>query len=59
MLLEYENINEKIYVNTVYEIFDENNNLLYISKVNNNDYQYFSNKLSIKENSFYNFTKKC
>ena len=30
MLLEYENINEKIYVNTVYEIFDENNNSLYI-----------------------------
>ena len=57
MLLEYENINEKIYVNTVYEIFDENNNSLYISTINNNDYQYFSNKLSIKENIFYNFTK--
>ena len=57
MLLEYENINEKIYINTVYEIFDENNNSLYISTINNNDYQYFSNKLSIKENIFYNFTK--
>ena len=57
MLLDYENINEKIYVNTVYEIFDENNNSLYISTINNNDYQYFSNKLSIKENIFYNFTK--
>ena len=57
MLLEYENINEKIYVNTVYEILDENNNSLYISTINNNDYQYFSNKLSIKENIFYNFTK--
>ena len=57
MLLEYENINEKIYVNTVYEIFDENNNSLYISTINNNDYKYFSNKLSIKENIFYNFTK--
>ena len=57
MLLEYENINEKIYVNTVYEIFDENNNSLYISTINNNDYQYFSNKVSIKENIFYNFTK--
>ena len=57
MLLEYENINEKIYINTVYEIFDENNNSLYISTVNNNDYQYFSNKLSIKENFFYNITK--
>ena len=59
MLLEYENINEKNYVNTVYEIFDENNNSLYISTINNNDYQYFSNKVSIKENVFYNFTKKC
>ena len=59
MLLEYENINEKIYVNTVYEIFDENNNSLYISIINNNDYKYFSNKVSIKENIFYNFTKKC
>ena len=57
MLLEYENINEKIYVNTVYEIFDENNNSLYISTINNNDYQYFSNKVTIKENIFYNFIK--
>ena len=57
ILLEYENINEKIYINTVYEIFDENNNSLYISTINNNDYNYFSNKLSIRENIFYNFTK--
>ena len=57
MLLEYENINEKNYVNTIYEILDENNNSLYISTINNNDYQYFSNKVSIKENIFYNFTK--
>ena len=57
MLLEYENINEKNYVNIVYEIFDENNNSLYISTINNNDYKYLSNKLSIKDNIFYNFTK--
>ena len=57
MLLEYENINEKIYVNTVYEILDENNNSLYISTINNNDYNYFLNKISIKEHIFYNFTK--
>ena len=57
MLLEYENINEKNSVNTVYEILDENNNSLYISTINNDDYQYFSNKVSIKENIFYNFTK--
>ena len=57
MLLENEDISEKNYVNTVYEIFDENNNSLYICTINNNDYQYFSNKVSIKENIFYNFTK--
>ena len=57
MLLEYEDISEKNYVNTVYKIFDENNNSLYISTINNNDYQYFSNKVSIKETIFYNFTK--
>ena len=57
ILLEYENINEKNYVNINYEIFDENNNSSYISTINNNDYQYFSNKVSIKENIFYNFTK--
>ena len=57
MLLEYENIIEKNYINTVYEIFDEDNNSLYIATINNNDYQYFSNKVSIKENILYNFTK--
>ena len=57
MLLEYENINENNYVSTIYEIFDENNNSLYISTINNNDYSCFSNKASIKENIFYNFTK--
>ena len=50
-------MSQRIYVNTYYEIFDENNNSLYISSINNNDYQYFSNKLSIKESIFYNFTK--
>ena len=57
MLLEYENINEKNYVNIIYEIFDESNNSLYISTINNNDYQYFSNKVFVEENIFYNFTK--
>ena len=57
MLLEYENINEKSYVNIIYEIFDKNNNSLYISTINNNEYKYFSNKVFIKENILYNFTK--
>ena len=50
-------MSERIYINTVYEIFDENNNSLYISTINNNDYQYFSNKVFVEENIFYNFTK--
>ena len=57
MLLEYEYISEKNYVNTIYEIFDENNNSLYISSINNNDYQYFSNKVFVEGNIFNNFTK--
>ena len=52
MLLEYENTNEKNYVSIIYQILDENNISLYFSQVNNNDYQYFSNKLSINENIF-------
>ena len=55
MLLEYEDINDRLYIRTIYEIFDKNNNSLYISRISNNEYQYFSNKLSIKENIFYNF----
>ena len=59
MLLEYEYISEKNCVNTIYEIFDENNNSLYISSINNNDYQYFSNKVFVEENVFNNFTKNA
>ena len=57
MLIKYEDISQKKFVRTIYEILDENNNSLYFSQINNNDYQYFSNKLSINENIFYNFTK--
>ena len=55
--LEYENISERAYVKTLYELFDENNDSLYIKSVNNNDYSYYSNKIFIDENIFYNFTK--
>ena len=51
-LLEYEDMSEPNFVNTYYEIFDENNNSLYISTINNNDYQYFSNKVFVDENIF-------
>ena len=39
--LQYENISEKAYVKTLYELFDENDNSLYIKSVNNNEYSYY------------------
>ena len=55
--LEYEDISERNYVKTIYEIFDENDNSLYIKSVTNNNYTNFSNRVIIDENIFYNFTK--
>ena len=55
--LEYEKISERAYVKTFYELFDENDNSLYIKSVSNNEYSYFSNKIFIDENIFYNFTE--
>ena len=55
--LQYENISERSYVKTLYELFDENDNSLYIKSVSNNDYSYYSNKIFIDENIFYNFNK--
>ena len=54
--LEYRDIDDRHYVKTIYELLDENNNSLYVKSVNNNDYVYFSNKMTIDENIFYNFT---
>ena len=55
--LEYEDISERNYVKTIYEIFDENDNSLYVKSVSNNEYLYFSNRVIVDENIFYNFTK--
>ena len=55
--LEYEHISERNYVKTIYEIFDETNNTLYVKSVTNDDYTYFSNRVIIDENIFYNFIK--
>ena len=55
--LLYEDISERNYVKTIYQIFDENNNSLYIKSVTNNDYTYFSNRVIVDENIFINFTK--
>ena len=55
--LEYENISERAYVKTLYELFDENGNSLYIKSINNSEYSYYSNKIFIDESIFYNFNK--
>ena len=57
ILLEYQDISERNYVKTIYEIFDENNNRLDIKSTNNNKYLYFSNRVIVDENIFYNFNK--
>ena len=53
--LQYEDISERNYVRTIYQLFDENNNN--IKSVTNNEYTYFSNRVIVDENIFYNFTK--
>ena len=55
--LQYEDISERNYVKTIYQLFDENDNSLYIKSVNNNNYTYFSNRIIVDENIFYNFNK--
>ena len=55
--LQYEDISERNYVKIIYQLFDENNNSLYIKSVTNNNYTYFSNRVIVDENIFYNFTK--
>ena len=53
--LQYESISERSCVKTIYELFNESDNSLYIKSVNNDDYTYFSNRVIIDENIFYNF----
>ena len=53
--LQYEDISERNYVKIIYQLFDENNNSLYIKSVTNNNYTYFSNRVIVDENIFYNF----
>ena len=55
--LQYDDISERNYVKTIYQLLDENNNSLYIKSINNNEYSYFSNRIITDENIFYNFTK--
>ena len=55
--LEYRRIDYRNYIKNIYEILDENNNSLYIKSINNDEYNFFSNKVTIDEEIFYTFTK--
>ena len=55
--LQYNDISERNYVKNIYEILDENDNSLYIKSINNNRCSYFSNRVIVDENIFYNFNK--
>ena len=55
--LEYQSTDDRHYVKSIYELFDENNNTLYIKSVTNNNYTYFSNRVIVDENILYNFNK--
>ena len=50
--LEYEDISERNYVKTIYEILDENDKSLYVKSIINNEYSYFSNIVIVDENVF-------
>ena len=55
--LEYRRIDYRSYVKNIYEILDENDNSLYIKSINNDEYNFFSNKITIDDEIFYTFTK--
>ena len=55
--LQYDDISERNYVKTIYQLLDENHNNLYIKSINNNEYSYFSNRVIVDEDIFLNFTK--
>ena len=55
--LQYQDTDDRNYVKTIYQLFDEDNNSLYIKSITNNNYVYFSNRIIADENIFDNFTK--
>ena len=52
MLLEYELINEKTYIKSIYQIKDIDDNILYTKTIDHNTYTYFEKKL-IKTKMFF------
>ena len=55
--LEYKNADDAYYVKMICELFDGNDNSLYIKSVTNDNYTYHSNRVIVDENIFYSFTK--
>ena len=55
--LETDSISLISYIKVTYEIFDENDNSLYIKSITLDKYKYFSKFIFIDENIFYNFNK--
>ena len=54
--LQYDDISGSNYVKAIYQLFDEDDNSLYIKSVSNNEYLYLSNRVIVDENIFYNFS---
>ena len=57
-IVEIDNISNLHYVKIRYQIFDEDDNRLYIKTADLNNYKYFSNNIIINDKIFYNFHKK-
>ena len=55
--LETDSISLINYIKVIYEIFDENNNSLYIQSNTLNQYKHFQKYVFIKESIFLNFDK--
>ena len=55
--LEYQDTTDRNYVKMICELFDENDNSLYIKSVSLGYYNYTSIIMTVDENIFYNFTK--
>ena len=54
--MNYKDINDKIYVKSIYQI-KNNDMILHTNIIEHNKYTYFNNSLTINENFFYNFNK--
>ena len=50
--LQYQDTYDRNYVKTINEIYDDDDNSLYIKSVNNNNYLYFSNRIIAEESIF-------